>query len=196
MHRLISLLALCALAAAVLALPASAASEKSQVVKYAKKKAAKELAREGWSVGSENITAKCSDKGSYWKCTIDGNGGQCNGTLRVFGSGGKYTAPKKYVSVGCIADKVAAAGQQGGGDAEKQYVTSYAKKVFKRKTKKSGITLKSSDIKGSCTTNASIAYWKCHLTASHSAGVCDITMRVYDALGKAHASKIKVGCSG
>jgi hypothetical protein len=194
MNRLLSLLALCALAAAALAIPASAASEKSQVVKYAKKKASKELAKEGFSVGSQNITAKCSDKGSYWKCSIDGNGGQCNGTLRVYGADGSYTAKK--VNVGCIADKLTAA-QQQGGDAEKAYVTSYAKRIFKRKVNKGGaITLKSADIKGSCTTKASIAYWKCHLTASYSEGLCDATMRVYDAAGKAHARKLKVGCSG
>jgi hypothetical protein len=197
MHRLATLVALCALGAAVLAIPASAASEKSQVVKYAKRKVSKDANRQfGIKIPVSDFTASCSQKTGYWKCSVNGNGGQCTGTLRVYGSNGKYSAPKKYYKVGCVADKAIAAGQQSGAD-EKTFVTDYAKRVFRRKIEKGGsITLDRSSIKGSCKTNDKIAYWKCKLNASYSEGLCSGSMRVYDAAGAAHARKIKIGCSG
>jgi hypothetical protein len=196
MHRLATLVALCAFGAAVLAIPASAASEKSQVTKYAKRKVSKDANRQfGIKIPVSDFTANCSQKTGYWKCSVNGNGGQCTGTLRVVGSNGKYSAPKKYYKVGCVADKAIAAGQQSG-DAEKTFVTDYAKRVFRRKVEKGGaLKLTKSSIKGSCKRNPSNAYWKCKVSASYSEGLCSGSMRVFDAAGKAHARNLKFGCS-
>src|SRR5690348_12453039 len=97
MHRFATLLALCALGAAVLAIPASAASEKSQVTKYAKRKASKDANRQfGIKIPVSDWTASCKKKSGYWKCSLTGNGGQCQGTERIYGSNGKYSVPAKY----------------------------------------------------------------------------------------------------
>src|SRR5690349_24349754 len=97
MHRLTALLVLCALGAAVLAIPASAASEKSKVTLYAKRKVSKDANRQfGIKIPVSDFKASCAKKSGYWKCSVNGNGGQCTGTLRVVGSNGKYSAPKKY----------------------------------------------------------------------------------------------------
>ena len=107
MSRYLRLMALCALVASLFALAAvttASASEKSDVTKYARLKAKKELRRGGFSFSTSDITARCKDRGSYWSCSIEANGGQCNGKLRVYGSAGNFTAPKRYSAFGCVAD--------------------------------------------------------------------------------------------
>jgi hypothetical protein len=195
MHRLAMTMALCALLGATLAIPASAASEKTQVVKYAKRKVSKDANRQfGIKIPVSDFKASCAKKSSYWKCSVDGNGGQCQGTLRVTGSNGKYSAPTKYYLVHCVADKAIAAGQQSSGDTEKQVVTAYAKRVFKRKVEGGEIKLQK-PITASCKTNDKLAYWKCKVSASWAEGLCSGSMRVSDAAGKPHATKVKFGCS-
>jgi hypothetical protein len=106
MYRFATLLALCALAGAALAIPASAASEKSKVTLYAKRKVSKDANRQfGIKIPVSDFKASCAKKTGFWKCSVDGNGGQCTGTLRVYGSSAtKFSAPKKYYKVGCVAD--------------------------------------------------------------------------------------------
>ena len=183
------MLVLCALCAAVLATPASAASEKSQVTKYAKRKVSKDANRQfGIKIPVSDFTASCSHKSSYWKCSVDGNGGQCTGTLRVYGSNGKYSAPKKYYKVGCVADKAIAAA------AKPKSIVKYAKQVFKRKVNGDTIKLQN-PIEASCSTHTGITYSKCKVSASWAEGLCSGSMRVYTEAGKFHARNIKFGCS-
>jgi hypothetical protein len=189
MQRLATLVALCALAGAVLATPASAASEKSQVVKYAKRKVSKDANRQfGIKIPVSDFTASCSKKTGYWKCSVDGNGGQCSGTLRVYGSNGKYTAPKKYYKVGCVADKAIAAA------AKQKTITKYAKQVFKRKVQSDTIKLKN-PIEATCTATSGVPYAKCKVSASWAEGLCEGSMRVYTVDGAFRARNIKFGCS-
>ena len=188
MHRLATLLALCALGAAVLAIPASAASEKSQVVKYAKRKVSKDANRQfGIKIPVSDFTAACAKKSGYWKCSVDGNGGQCSGTLRVYGSKGKYSAPKKYYKVGCVADKVIAADIRPVKSIEK-----YARQVFKRKVNSDTIKLKN-PIEATCKTLTK--YTRCKVSAFWAEGLCEGTMHVRLVDGKLHATNIKFGCS-
>jgi hypothetical protein len=187
MHRLAMTMALCALLGATLAIPASAASEKTQVVKYAKRKVSKDANRQfGIKIPVSDFKASCSKKSGYWKCSVDGNGNQCQGTLRVYGSNGKYSAPTKYYKVFCVADKVIAAGTKS--------VTKYAKQVFKRKVEGGEIKLQN-PIEASCSTHSGITYAKCKVSASWAEGLCSGSMRVYTEAGKLHARNIKFGCS-
>src|SRR3954463_12918257 len=190
MNRFVTLAALCVLGAAVIAAPASAASEKSQVQAYAKKKAAKVISSGPTGIGltAKDIKAKCSDKGSYWKCSIDGNGGQCTGSLRVYGSPGDFSAPKKYIKVGCVADKAVAA------SIRPKSIVKYAKQVFKRKVQGGDIKLRN-PISASCSTNSGISYSKCKVSASWAEGLCSGSLRVYADEDGYHARNIKVACS-
>ena len=107
MLKLARLVALCAAVATLFAFAAttaSAASEKSEVKKYARKVANKEWKKLGFAIGLENTRASCKDRGTYWACSAVGNGGQCNGTLRVYPGGETWMAPRKYRKLGCIAD--------------------------------------------------------------------------------------------
>jgi hypothetical protein len=188
MHRLATVLALCALGCAVLAIPASAASEKSQVTKYAKRKVSKDAGRQfGIKIPVSDFTASCKQKSGYWKCSVNGNGGQCTGTLRVVGSNGKYSAPKKYYKVGCVADKAIAADVR-----PVKSIAKYAKQVFKRKVNSDTIKLRN-PIEAKCTTGTK--YTKCNLSASWAEGLCAGSMRVYLEDGKLRARNIKFGCS-
>src|ERR1700742_3167056 len=165
MTRLASLLALCALGCAVLAIPASAASEKSQVTKYAKRKVSKDANRQfGIKIPVSDFEATCKKKSRYWKCSVDGNGGQCSGTLRVYGSNGKYSAPNKYYLVHCVADKAIAAA------APRKPIAKYARQVFKRKVESDTIKLQT-PIVATCTATSGVPYAKCKVSASWAEGL-------------------------
>jgi hypothetical protein len=78
-------------------------------------------------------------------------------------------------------------------DAEKDAAKQYAKRVLVNRAKKAGINFRVSDVSASC--RRTTDYWKCRAHANTSAGNCNAAMRLYNAAGPFHATKVVVGCT-
>jgi hypothetical protein len=94
---------------------------------------------------------------------------------------------------GALAATPSFAGQSNPDKVEKQAAQKHAKRVLVRRAAKTGIPFRTSDVSASC--KRLTDYWKCRAKANTTEGSCYATMRLYNAAGPFHASKVAIGCA-
>jgi hypothetical protein len=94
--------------------------------------------------------------------------------------------------LGALAASPVLAGSDPG-NAEKQAAQQHAKRVLVRRARKAGIEFTTRDVSASCKRRTD--FWSCRAKANTEQGVCDATMRLYNAAGPFHAARVRVGCA-